>query len=361
MGILSEHLARQAKSRDDKAAQALVSGLLGQAPTEGGELGAGGFGPPAPAGLGGSGLLADLNDPNRQATFAAGLLGQTATRGVGGQLLGGVFADQGAMDRLKVSNIAAMDRSILGQSTSLANAALQRQQTAGQFERTFQQSAETERLKRLDKQRQGLLPAPASGFARVPAPVTQDNPFGFRDVMVPGGVPFKQAQGAAIETRQGAELVDELLSMVIDSEGPEAFGERAGKARGIQGQLLSAVLQSRGFGAPQAAEMEFLFRQIPDISELTSGVGWGKKGELIGALMQLRAEFEASFKVQQTLGEGSNIPELSRDFGPSPTQVAERAAALGLTQVPRSEFEQRGVLGEGVPESSPARARFRRP
>ena len=339
MGLLASMILQDRQNRfeqeraaqQDAQSQTLIAGLLGQAPTAGGELGPEGVGPPAPAGLGGQGLLGDIGDPNRQATFAGGLLGQAQTRTAGSSLLQGVFSDQGAMDRQRSANAANMDRSMLSSNTQFAIAAASRERQQAQFERTFTQKAELARLTRQQSAQQGLLSKPQPGYARVPAL----DGLGFQDVMIQGGEPFKKAQGAAIETRQGVGMVDELLGMVIDAQGPEAFGERAGKAVGLQGQLLSKILQARGFGAPQAAEMEFLFRQIPDISELSSGVGFKAKGKLIGALMELRAEFERSFDMQRQLGGGSNIRELAEELGASPSDVAERARAAGLTQVPR--------------------------
>ena len=350
MGILSEFLARKDLERQNVEARGLVQGLLGEQPT-GGDFAADDFGPPTPL-EGGSGLLADINDPNRQATFAAGLLGNQLTRSSGASLLGGVFADQGAMDRLRVSNAAARSRAFITQDTSFANAAARLQQEAAHFNRTFQQKAETERLKREQTQRQNLLAKPEAGFARVADP---NSPLGFEDVMIPGSKSYQSAQGAAIETRDSVGLVDELITMVIDSTGPESFGERAGRAVGIQGQLLSKVLQIRGFGAPQAAEMEFLFKQIPDLSSLTSRIGWEKKSEFVGALMELRGEFDRSFTMQQQMHQGSQIPELGTGLGASPSEVLKRAKELGLRQRSRESFEQRPFLqlppGES-PESS---------
>ena len=75
MGLLADHLRRRAAAEQQQQNQQLVQGLLGTQAQPGQHLLPAGQEGPQILPQGGSGLLADVADPNRQATFAAGLLG----------------------------------------------------------------------------------------------------------------------------------------------------------------------------------------------------------------------------------------------------------------------------------------------
>jgi len=316
--ILGDFLAARRQEKNDARAQELVQGLLGTAGTPGRETGPGGMG----AGLAaqpGTGLLSDVNDPNRQATFAAGLLGNQQLRSTGASLLGGVFNDQGAMDRTRASNAAAFRRQALTSQTSLTNAQLQREQQQRQFEQTFQQNAQRDQLTRdaaADAAGGVQFGKPPTGFARVPLP---DG--GFASVMIPGEPPFQKAQGAAIETRNSAGLIDGILDQLISADGFEAWGRAAGRITSQTAMIRDSIRIARGMGAPQAAELELLAEQIPDISEKGARFGFAQKSRFIGIYTELRRELMRSFDMQRQLAGMTDIPELRGDLAALPTDA----------------------------------------
>lgn len=348
--ILEDFLLARRQRRQDAGAEELVTGLLGTAGTPGQfQL------PPDLAGpqiqpSGGTGLLADVNDPNRQATFAAGLLGNQQLRQVGGSLLAGVFGDQGAMDRQKSSNAASFRRSQLSSATQLTNAQLQREQQASQFRETFQQKAQAEIQKRRQELVSGQRAAPATGFERIILPDGNA-----ADVMIPGSAPYQAAQGAAIKTRDAVGLVDGVLQQLISATGFESFGEVAGQLQAITQQIRDNVRTARGFGAPQEAELKLLDEMIPDITKLGARINISAKGKIIGVYTELRRELMRSFTMQQQLAGFTDIPSLREPLGATPTDVGARAAAAGLTAVPRPEAQPFGV-GQRALSLDPASA-----
>jgi hypothetical protein len=339
MSLLAQHLARQDRARQDAAAAELVQGLLGSQGTPGQHLLPAGQAGPQVLPQGGEGLLADINDPNRQAIFAAGLLGSSATRQVGSSLLGGVFSDQGAMDRQKSANAAAFRRSQLSSATSMTNAQLQREQAQRQFQDSEQAKVEKARLDRQAKAAQAGIGTPATGYQRI---LTEQ---GFQDIMVPGGQPYQNAQGAAIKTRDSVQLVDNIIEQLIGADGFESFGRIAGELQAQTQMIRDQVREARGFGAPQEAELKLLEEQIPDISKLMTRAGFSQKSKVLGIYTQLRAELARSFSMQQQQAGLSNIPELRGGLAAIPTD-ATAALPEGFT-VGRQDFQM-------APTRSPA-------
>ena len=360
MGILADHLRRRALADRNQASAVAVQNLLGQAPTQGGELGADGVGPPAPKGLGGSGLLgsASLDQGQRdQLQFAGGLLGDPGLRDVGSSLFRGVFSDSAAMARQQSSNVAAGERGQGTADTALQTAELRRDQTQANFERTFQQKATTDQLKRDAERRKGLRGPVEAGHERLLDPTDPTGQTVLGDRMVAGSTPARNAEKAAVKTRDTMGLVDKVIKQIGGADGFEAFGRIQGEMASIFNQLIAFRLKVREFGAPQAGEFEFLERELDNFSKLSIREMFDRKGKVLGQLAAYRDELNRSFDSQRSqTGHGtaidSRIPGLIDDLPLAPASF-EAAAAEGLTPVDRGEIEGRtrsggGLLGGGL-------------
>lgn len=364
MGILADVLRRRALADQNQASRGVVQDLLGQAPTTGGELGNDGVGPPAPAGLGGSGLLGSpqLSGGQRdQLTFAGGLLGDPGLRDVGSTLFRGVFADSAAMARQKSSNVAAGERALVAQDTALQTAEARLTQDQTQFEQTFQQKADIAANKRRQERAKGLVGTVEPGHERLLDPNDPSGQTILGDRMIRNSTPFKQAEKAAVGTKQTLALVDKVIRQIGGAEGFESFGRIKGEMASIFNQLIAKRLKTREFGAPQAGEFEFLERELINFSQLGARAGFARKAEVLGQLAAYRKELGSSFEQQRAtsgFGQGgldSDVPGLREDLAFAPGSF-EEAQSLGLTPVDREEIEDRrrrgGILGGDLGDES---------
>lgn len=365
MGLLSQILANKARLAQNQQDATLVEGLLGTEAIAGQhELPVDQAGPQI-LGTPGSGLLgsSQFDQGQRdQLAFAGGLLQGEGTQATGSTLLRGVFADAAAAQRQSAGDAAALERTDLSsgrtRNTSLENAAANRKAAEAEFQREQTQKADIAASKARALLLSGDLAGPEPGMVRLRN--EQGQVIG--DAMIPGSNAYRKVQRAAVDGRALLTEADDILSQVISAAGPEAFGETAGRMRGKQEALRSKLRELLGLGVINSpAELERLESVLPDITALSSGAGFKKKSEIIGAYSEFRDTLARQLGALQTENRISQIPELLDPFGANPADVQARATEQGLTPVDRGSFTQRGLLGDTtVDPDSPARARFRR-
>jgi hypothetical protein len=287
-GLLSgrNFLENQQRTRQAEAGS-LVQGLLGQAPTGVGELGFGGMGPPSP-GTGGTGLLADPNDPRAQLQFAAGLMGNPQTAAAGQSLLinmvnnqahAGLTREQGSLNRGQ--NWAEL-QARLAQSDQQYQQTFQANQERFQFERgrlsendAFERAKVRQELalrQREDARKQAEFDYQTRLRAAGGGVDLGSVPAGSARVMGPNGPEIVPLRGSDDWRKERAAqdnlrlAVNSLRSLGANLEkfGTDMTGPGAAEMTVQYGQATDAIRQLREMGVLQPAELATIERQIVD-------------------------------------------------------------------------------------------------
>ena len=338
LGLMAgNEFLRQKKitDKENETAQA-YKGLLGSAggnimgpPTEGGQMGY----------TGGSGLLADPSNIQKQLQFAAGVAGLPGQQAIGLNMLNAAFQRQQAQsqaDQGQANWQAQWDRQ--GTRDQLADTRWNQEWDAQQAQRAAQaeQQAQAQRnweaqfgLSQQQFAQQGKqwqashalaqqaanradaaakakaepdLPKIPVGYAWAP-----DGRGGFAPQPLPNTPDWQKAKGG-LEAITGAETrLKDMLDLIggkmdtgagvrVGGAGTELYGDTATKMTALRGAIRSDIGKARELGALMGFEQEDLDRQMPDPTTFGAAFKGNKNTmagyeELLRQVQQKKAEF----------------------------------------------------------------------
>jgi hypothetical protein len=268
-GILDFVMAQQARrdAVEERArVEASVRGLLGRP----GVL-LEGFDDQPAVRAGGTGLLADPGNVERQAAFAGGLMPMMPQQG--SALLSGIFGDQaaGQQNAAQISGAEARQRLVNEQSDVESRrseaGAMRRAELDAQVSRMNALDAAANNLEVAGMRQGGGIPGVElgpvqAGMARIPGPD------GLQDVGIPGGEPWVKAREELTtmdRTLQNFQLFDDLFSQ----SGFELDSVTGQTMQSLRGLLIADVGALQNLGTLQPGDVERLSEGLPDPESLT--------------------------------------------------------------------------------------------